>query len=311
MATLRQLRTFLAVAEYKRMSEAAKKLYISQPTVSQIISDLENEYKTQLFERFPKELKITPAGQILLNNAREIISLYKHLEDSMKNLHLRRSLNVGATITVGNTLMGTLIENLIIHQPDIDAMVSVDNMNIIEQKLIHKELDIALVEDVITHQEIMAEPVIEDSLCLICGYGHSFAGKHSVRIEDLRYQSFIMWERGSGTRNIFENIMLTHHIPYNIKWECSSRCGIVDAVRHNLGLGILSERCARDYIAKGDVFSCSIENVSMKHYFYLCRHQHHSVTSQMQDFMDTVYLLAEEETAENQTKWTKDFEKDF
>ena len=51
MSTLKQLKTFIAVAEYKKMSEAARRLYISQPTVSQIISDLETEYRARLFER--------------------------------------------------------------------------------------------------------------------------------------------------------------------------------------------------------------------------------------------------------------------
>ena len=73
MATLRQLKTFVATAEHKKMSEAAKHLFVSQPTISQIISDLEKEYDTTLFERHSKELRITAAGEILLENAKQII----------------------------------------------------------------------------------------------------------------------------------------------------------------------------------------------------------------------------------------------
>ena len=58
MATIRQLEAFIATAEFKNMSEAAKHLYISQPTVSQIISELEKEYDTKLFDRNAKELGI-------------------------------------------------------------------------------------------------------------------------------------------------------------------------------------------------------------------------------------------------------------
>ena len=89
-------------------------------------------------------------------------------------------------------------------------------------------------------------------------------------------------------RAIFENIMLTHHIPFVTKWECGSRCAIVDAVRHNLGLGVLSERCVKEYVDKGDITICPIEEVSMKRYFYLCYNQCHALTSQMQDFSDTL-----------------------
>ena len=296
MATLKQLKTFIAVAEYKKMSEAAKRLYISQPTVSQIISDLENEYRTRLFERFPRELKITPAGMLLLDSAREIVASHEHLEQSMKHANSLRPLRIGATLTIGNTMMGALVEELNRLHSDIDVTVFVDNTKIIEHRMINNELDIALVEGIIVRQEIMTEPVIEDSLCVICGNKHPFASRDSISIEDLRHQDFIMREKGSGTRAIFENIMLTHHIPFVTRWECSSRCGIVDAVRHNLGLGILSRRCITEYVEKGEIRSLPLENVSMKRYFYLCHNQSKPVTSQMQDFIQLVESLPRTQT---------------
>ncbi len=296
MATLKQLKTFIAVAEYKKMNEAAKRLYISQPTVSQIILDLEHEYQTKLFERFPKELKITPAGTLLLNSARDIVASHEHLEQSMKNIHALRPLRIGATLTIGNTMMGTIIETLQRHYPDIDVTVFVDNTKIIEQRMIQNELDIALVEGIIIRQEIVTEPVTEDSLCVICGKNHPFAKRTSGNIEDLRHQNFIMREKGSGTRAIFENIMLTNHIPFNIKWECSSRSAIVDAVRHNLGLGVLSKRCISEYERNGEIMICPVENVSMKRYFYLCYHQNRPITSQMKDFTGIVKTMPDNKT---------------
>lgn len=288
MATLKQLKTFIAVAEYRKMSEAAKSLYISQPTVSQIISDLETEYQTRLFERFPKELKITASGLQLLDSAREVVTSHEHLEQSMRNINALRPLRIGATLTIGNTMMGALIERLLELHPDIDVRVFVENTKILEHRMIHNELDIALVEGIIIRQEIITEPVIEDSLCIICGKKHPFAKRSSITMEDLRHQNFIMREKGSGTRAIFENIMLTHHIPFTTIWECSSRSAIVDAVRHNLGLGILSHRCIEEYVEKGEIFTCPVEHVSMKRYFYLCYNQCHALTSQMQDFVDLV-----------------------
>lgn len=292
MATLKQFKTFITVADYKKMSEAAKKLYISQPTVSQAISDLEKEYQTQLFERFPKELKITPAGQLLLNSAREIVAIQEHLEQSMKGINAMRPLRIGATLTIGNTLMGMLVEKLIQKHPDLDVTVYVESTKVIEHKLIHNELDIALVEGIIVCQNILTKPVLEDKLCIICGNKHPFAYKTSICIEDLRNQNFIMRTKGSGTREIFENIMLIHHIPFATKWECSSRCAIVDAVRHNLGLGVLSCRCVAEYVEKGDIIVCPIENVSMKRYFYLCHNLCRTFSSQMRNFADMVTAIS-------------------
>lgn len=299
MATLKQLKTFIAVAEDKKMITAAKRLYISQPTVSQIILDLENEYNTQLFERFPKELKITPAGELLLNHAKEIVAIHEHLEQSMRNINSLRPLRIGASITIGNTLMGSLVEELLSQHPDIDVTVFVENTGIIEHRILQHELDMALVEGIIVRQEIITEPVFEDELCLICGKKHPLAGKSSVTIEDLRNQNFIIREKGSGTRAQFENIMLTHHIPFVAKWECSSRSGIIDAVRHNLGLGVLSLRCVAEHAENGDIIVLPLAEVSMKRFFYLCHNKRRPVTSQMKDFAGAVKAMAKKDRIEN------------
>lgn len=285
MATLKQLRVFTAVAEYKKMSEAARRLYISQPTVSQVIADLEAEYQAVLFERSPKELRITPAGLLLLNNAREILTIHENLKQSMKNINSYRSLRIGATITIGNTIMAELVAKLTKAHPDIDVSVCVDNTSHIEYRMLQNELDIALIDGIITRKDIITEPAFEDSLCLVCGSRHPFAAKTSVSARELQNQDFIMREKGSGVRTLFESIMHAQHIPFQIKWECCSSTAIIEAVRHNLGIGVLSERCVAEYIKKEQVFTFAVDEVSMKRYFYLCRSQYHPVTTQMQDFM--------------------------
>lgn len=292
MATLRQLEIFTAVAEYKKMNLTANKLFIAQPTVSQTISDLEKEYGVTLFERHARELRITAAGSVLLERAKEIIGIYENLEQSMKNIHTIRPLKVGATLTIGNTMMSDLILKLTKECPDIDASVFVDNTKLLEQRLLHNELDLALVEGIIMCEEIATEPVFNDQLELICGTEHSFAKRDSIKITELRNHDFIMRERGSGTRAIFENIMKQHHVPFHTKWECSSSTAILDAVRHNLGLGVLSYRCIKEYAIKGDVNICPIENVSMNRFFYLCYNINHPITSQMQDFIDMIHDLS-------------------
>ena len=292
MATLRQLKIFAAVAEYKKMNLAASKLYIAQPTVSQTVIDLEKEYETVLFERHNKELKITPSGMLLLKRAKEIIALHEGLEKEMKELHELRPLKLGATLTIGNTLLSDLIVSLNEKYPDIDVSVFVDNTKILEHRLLHNELNLALVEGVISHRDIQAEPVFDDKLEVICSANHPLARQSHIQLQELSNQHFIMRERGSGTRAIFENIMETHHIPYVTKWECCSSSAILDAVRHNLGLGILSSRCIKDYVQSGEIHVCSIQDLHMKRYFYLCHNQNYPFTSQMQDFTDLVHTLS-------------------
>ena len=78
--TIRHLKIFLAVAETGKMSEAAARLYISQPTVSQAIRELEEHYGTHLFERLSKKLYITPAGKELYAGALKAVREFDQLE---------------------------------------------------------------------------------------------------------------------------------------------------------------------------------------------------------------------------------------
>ena len=107
--TIRHLRIFIAVAETGKMGLAAKQLYIAQPTVSQVISDMEKSYGVKLFERLSKKLYITPQGDRLVAYARHIVSLFDEMERSMRNSSAQVLLRVGATITVGACVLSPII----------------------------------------------------------------------------------------------------------------------------------------------------------------------------------------------------------
>lgn len=291
MATLRQLEAFIATAEFKKMSEAAKHLYISQPTISQIISELEKEYDTKLFERQAKELRITPAGSLLLKSAREIMAIEQNLKQNMKTMNCIRPLRVGATVTVGANIIGKIIAQITEEYPDIDVFVNVSNTHQIEHMLLNNELDIAIAEGIMTHNELNAKPVFVDKLCIICGKDHPFAGRPYLHVSDLHNQNFILRERGSGTRAIFEAAMDAHHVPYEIKWESSSTPAILDAVSRNLGLGFVSERCATGKADAGLLFQCPVPEIDSERFFYLCYNSTHPMTSQMKDFSDYICSL--------------------
>lgn len=288
MATLRQLKAFIATAEHKKMSEAAKYLYISQPTISQIISELEKEYGTQLFERQARELKITPTGEILLESAREIVAIHESLEQRMLTVNAKRPLRIGVTLTIGDTMISSLATLMKEHFPDIDIFVTVQNTRSIEELLIHSELDLALVEGLISNPDIITKPVFVDHLSVICGATHSFANRESISLQELRNQEFILRERGSGTRAIFERLMADNNLPFTAKWECNSSRSIVEAVRRGLGLGFISDRCVREEIKKGQIFACPLPEVSTNRFFYLCRSKYQRMSSQMKDFSELV-----------------------
>ena len=134
--TIRHLTVFAAVAEQGSMSAAAKHLYLSQPTVSQAIRELEAHYNGLLFERLGKKLYLTERGKILLPHAREMIRQFQQLEELMQNQGQSSTLKLGSTLTVGTCLTPSIILDLQKKIPDLDVYSFVTNTQNIEQKLL-------------------------------------------------------------------------------------------------------------------------------------------------------------------------------
>lgn len=294
MATLRQLRIFITVAETLHMSEAARRLYLSQPTVSQTVSELEKEFDAVFFERTSKYLRLTAKGATFREYAQQVVDSYDRLNSTMKDVRPIRELRVGATITIGNTMLAEILENMRQLYPDIRPRLLVENTQRLENRLLHNEVDIALIEGIVTNDKIAKLPLAEDALEVICARAHPLWGRKQVEAGALRNQDFILREQGSGTRTVFENYMRSAQIPIRVAAESTSSTAIVELVMHNLGLGVLSRRCVRRYTSENRIWSCTIQDMPMNRFFHVCYHVKHPVSSQMRDFVQAARQTVEE-----------------
>lgn len=270
--TIRNLEIFTKVAELGSMSAAAKVLYITQPSVSLAISDIEKEYDIRLFDRVGNTLCLTPTGQQLMNYATNIIHQYKDMELFLQDESHNAGIRVGATATIGYYIIAPIIEQLEHEIPGMRCEVTVASTGIIEEKLIKSELDIGFVEGDITSNALVVKPVLEDELTVLCSCQHRFYGKRSVFLHELEGESFILREEGSGTRAKLESILRENHITYQPQWDCYSFEAIKEAVLHNLGITVMSPKVAKRELLSGELWACNIEDVSLKRTFDLvCR----------------------------------------
>lgn len=118
--TIRHLRIFIEVVKESSMRAAAAKLYISQPTVSQAIRELEEHYGVLLFERLKRRLYITDAGKKLFAYAKRVLKEFDELEEKMLGLGRREKIRIGSTITVGESILSDLINELTKKEPNIE-----------------------------------------------------------------------------------------------------------------------------------------------------------------------------------------------
>lgn len=273
MITLKHLTIFKEVARLKSMSKAAETLYISQPTISQKIQEIENYYDIKLFQRYSKHLGISEEGKIFLEHANRILSEMDAMDDTFFHKKEEISLRLGLTLTVASTFAPQLIANLQEKNPTLHIHVHVDNTQSIEAQLLENELDIAIVEGDIHNDNIIHEAIIPDRLALVCNKDHELADKDIIHPTDLYNQNFICREKGSGTRAMLEQFMNLYKTPYHICWQSTSWESIKQAVLHNLGLTLMSVRLIQKEIEAGDLKVLNIEDWSWSRKFSLCYHK--------------------------------------
>lgn len=277
--TLRSLEVFLAVVESGSMRAAAEQLYISQPSVSGVVADLEEEFDVRLFERMGKRLFITQEGEQLAGYARRMLSLNGEISRQMRTSSSMMPLRIGASMTVGSCVMPQLVQRL----KGTPPYVFVGNTGVVEQKLLRNELDVAVVEGRIKSEDLLVTPVLRDRLVLVCAAEHPFAGRTSVRLADLSKERLILREPESGMRQVLDLEFQRAGVPMRVAWECTNSQAMLNAVRLGLGVALLSPRLLRD----GDgLVAVPIDDDPAQRWFSLVLHKDKYVRPPLQAFLD-------------------------
>lgn len=272
--TIRHLRIFIEVANSGTMCSAAKNLFISQPTVSQAIRELEEHYGAKLFERLSKKLYITDFGKELLSYAKQVVDQFDNLEKNMNDKSHIENLRIGASVTVGTHLLSKVLKEFHNLQPNVNTYSYVNNTTTVEKKLLNSELDVAIVEGDIHSSDLVSIPVIDDYLVLLCNNKHPFLNKKEIKLKDLENQRFAMREDGSGTRDFLEQYLYKHHIKVQLVWEASSTDTIKRAILDDNCLSLLSIHTFEEDILNGNIHVIKNSNLgTLKRYFKLVYHK--------------------------------------
>lgn len=293
--TIRDLEIFVHTAECGQMSEAARQLAVTQSSVSQSIAGVEKEYGVLLFERLPKQLRLTDTGRALLRYARSTLALHLETQQFLRNESAHPRLRVGASVTVGTCVIAELVQRLEQLLRHVRVEVCVDNTHLLEEMLLKGELDIGLVEGAVAHGELVCETAMDDELVLICGREHPFWGRRSVRAGELGSQDLLLREPGSGTRAQLEEQLARLGTTCRVKWSCSSSEAIINAVIGGQGISVLSRRLVQDRCRDGLLWMCGIDGLHLERGFRLVYHKNKYHTQALDAFIALCKQRGEEE----------------
>lgn len=286
--TLRHLEIFLSVCDHKNMTQAAKDLYLSQPSVSQAISNLEVEYGVKLFERLNHRLYLTASGERLQSYARHILNLSEQAKKELSGQRQAGSLRIGASLTTGTYLLPGVVSAFFKKMPDVEVFTLVDNTNVIEKWILEDRIDLGLVEGPVSSTDIVKRNIQDDRLVVICAPGHPLRQQKKISATDLSDGKFIIRESGSGTRAIFETAMRDAGIPWKIAGIYNNTESIKHAVRSNLGLAVVSWISIEEEIKLGQVIPLEIQDLKLMRKFNLIYHRQKFFTKAMQVLVDSL-----------------------
>ena len=261
---LHHLRIFATVAERGGFSRAATALRISQPAVSKSVAELERQLGTTLFDRAGRTTTLTGAGIILFTRARELFAVERSAEEELRTLKGLEGgvLRIAASTTIMNYLLSAYLVRFRQAYPRVTLRVSTANTRDVARAMLGRRVDIALVEGPVEHERLETLPWLEDELVVIGHPSHTLTRRRRLCLADFGDTSFIVRERGSGTRRVAEEALAALGMSVNVGLELASTEAIKQAVASGLGLAIVSRAAIADQLALGRIVVLPVRDVS-------------------------------------------------
>jgi DNA-binding transcriptional LysR family regulator len=201
-----RLKVFYTVAKTLHFNRAAEQLNISQPAVTRHIKELEELYKVSFFDRTSRKIKLTTAGDVLLQHAHLIFEQYQKLDFDLNLLQNKTDgiLHIGASTTIAQYVIPAYLARFHQRFPDIRIELTNANSLEIEQLLADKKIDLGLVEGSVHHSDLKYIPFLKDEIVLVTRVKNVLFQKRKLSLKELMTLPLITREIGSGTSEIIE-----------------------------------------------------------------------------------------------------------
>lgn len=255
MTTL-QLSYIVAVAEEHSVSKAAQKLHVAQPSLSKLITSIENKYSIKLFRRSEQKLVLTPAGKIFVDNAQQILSMNRNFENILQDLGNTQfgKLAFGCSSNHIGYLLSPFLKEISEMYPHWEISVFDDNFAVLFSQLKLGKLDLIYSHMSETQEKdssLEYNPITKEELLLAVPPDHPLAEKASeidrwgdrepIQIEEIARGPFIQLKPGHSTRILTDQIFSAHEVEPEVSFEVSSNAVAHKLTSTGLGISILPE----------------------------------------------------------------------
>ncbi len=261
-----RLTAFAAVAESGGFTKGAEKLLVSQPAVSLQVAELESSLGVKLFDRLPRGIRLTTAGELLLGYAQRISRLHRDAEQSVRDLLGLQSgrLTIGASLTIGSYLMPKVICEFYRAHPAIEISMEIANTHEIQIRLAEGKLDLGFTEGLIESDRLESAVFATDELVAVAPPKHPLVGKRRVTAKHVCAEPLILREPGSGTRAVVERALRSRGLSVRPTLSLGSAEAVKSAVLSGIGLAIMSRLAVARELAEGSLVMIPMTDLQIR-----------------------------------------------
>lgn len=272
----RQLAAFCAVVERRSFSEAAARLGVTQPAVSQQVRALEKRLGRRLLDRSGRRVEPTEAGLRLYRGAQRLLALEEQLLEEVSGESeggLTGTLELGASTGPGAVVVPVLLCEFQRRNPELTVALAVSDTQTVVDRVARRELELGVVGAARRHRGVVFEPFFRDEVILACPPGHRFAGR-TVSLAELQAEPLIVMQEGAGVRQMIEDELRRRRLrlrDLGSRLELGLQESVKSAVAAGYGVTFISRTAVEPDLAAGTLAAARVEGLEPKRVISLVR----------------------------------------
>jgi DNA-binding transcriptional LysR family regulator len=273
---LNHLEVFLDVAETLSFSETARRLHLSQPSVSHDIKALEQDLSVELFDRSGAGVQLTEAGHLLIPWARKLLRDSISLQEMMASLqeHVIGDVRIACSTTSGKYVLPLLAARFRRRHPGVKVTILVCTSEGVLPRLQSGEANLGVMSREAGGAELERQEFFTDHIVLVVPAGHAWAGLPSIEATQLIEAPFIIREPSAGTRQVMLTALGQYDISLSdldIFLEVGNAEAIVETVAAGFGVSFVSRLAAVYALERGTIVQVPVADVNLRRTVYMVR----------------------------------------